>query len=509
MHLSISRRALIAAAAASAATRAQAEEPTLLVVAPWEFDSPDPLQTGYILRRIGVGETLIGVRPDGKLVGLLAESWAVDPDRLTWRLTLRAARFHDGTPVTAAHVASTLERVRSKAESLSGIPIAEIRAENDRTLLIRTATPFAPLPSFLTDYAGTILAPSAYNTKGEPEHPVGTGPYRVTALDGTRTIDAEAFPGYWGAPPAIKRIRYSAIVLGEARANLAQAGQADVTYTLLPQAATAIAASGAARVVSETIPRVRMMTMNLALPQFADKRVRLALSLAIDRVGIATAILRHKPSAATELLPPILAGWQNPALPPLHQDVPAAKRLLAEAGWTPGVDGILTKDGHQMRASMVVPSNRPELPIIAQALQSQFREIGVAIEVKPGPSGALPGMVKDGSLQTALLARTYVNVPDPIGTILPDFASGRPVWTSPGYDDPALRQLVQRYLGTFDDAEKAGLRRDIAAALQDRLPVLPVSWFEHNAAISPRVAVDSVVLDPYEQSYLLQEMRWA
>jgi hypothetical protein len=44
------------------------------VVSPWEFDNPDPIETGYVLRRLGIAETLVGVRPDGQLTGLLAES---------------------------------------------------------------------------------------------------------------------------------------------------------------------------------------------------------------------------------------------------------------------------------------------------------------------------------------------------------------------------------------------------------------------------------------------------
>ena len=449
------------------------------------------------------------MRPDGQLVGLLAESWAVDPDHLTWRFHLRDARFHDGSALTASHVGWTLERVRAMAESLSSIPVAAIQADGDRTLVIRTSTPFASLPSFLTDYAGTILAPSAYDADGRPQRQIATGPYRVAAINGTRSIEAEAFPGYWGAQPAISRVRYIAAALGETRANLAQAGEADVTFTLLPQAAQAIARAGAARIVSATIPRVRMMTMNLNLPQFDDLRVRRALSLALDRPGIADAILHDPASAATQLLPPVLAGWYDPALPPLHQDVPEAKRLLAEAGWVPGADGILAKQGQQMRAAMMVPSNRPELPLMGQAMQAQFRGIGVAIDVKPGPSGSLPGMVRDGSLQTAMLARTYVNVPDPIGTILPDFASDHPVWTSPGFKDAALRGTVQRYLASFDEPERASLRHEIVATLQNQLPAIPVSWFGHNAAVSVRIAPASFALDPYEQSYYLQDLRWA
>ncbi len=114
------------------------KDQALRVVAPWEYDSPDPAETGYILTCIGVGETLVGVRPDGRLVGLLAANWAVDPDHLTWRFNLRHAGFHDGTPVMADHVAATLDRVRAQAEGLSAIAVASVRAEGERTVVIRT-----------------------------------------------------------------------------------------------------------------------------------------------------------------------------------------------------------------------------------------------------------------------------------------------------------------------------------------------------------------------------------
>jgi len=132
MPLRLGRRLFLGAASLPglpAILPARAAERVLRVISPWEFDSPDPIETGYILGRMGIGETLVGVRPDGQLNGLLAESWSVDPDHLTWRFHLRDARFHDGTPVTTAHVAWTLARVRSQAESLSAIPVAELRAE--------------------------------------------------------------------------------------------------------------------------------------------------------------------------------------------------------------------------------------------------------------------------------------------------------------------------------------------------------------------------------------------
>ena len=250
--------------------------------------------------------------------------------------------------------------------------------------------------------------------------------------------------------------------------------------------------------------------MNLALPQFADVRVRRALSLAIDRAAIARVILRDPPSAATQLLPPLLAGWHDPSLPPLARDPDAARRLLDEAGWLPGPDGVRAKDGTRLAATMMLPSNRPEMPVVGEALQAQWRAIGAAITLQPGPSSAQPAAVRAGTLQMAAFSRTYVNAPDPIATILPDYANaGPPIWSSPGYDSPEMRELAADYLATFDEAPRAALRRRIVGLIHRDMPVIPISWFEHNAAVSPRLDPASVVLDPYEQRYMLPQMRWS
>ena len=267
-------------------------------------------------------------------------------------------------------------------------------------MLIRTKSPFAPLPGYLTDYAGVILAPAAYDAGGQAQRAIATGPYRVTALHGTQEIEAAAFPDYWGAQPVIPR---PALHGSQPRRHPRQHGRGrggrPGVHPCSRNRSTASWRAGRARVVNATIPRARIMVLNLRLPQFADVQVRRALSLGIDRDGIASAILKHKPSAATQLLPPVLAGWYDPALPPLRYDPAEAKRLLASAGWVPGADGVLTKGGQRLAAVVLVPSNRPELPVMAQAIQAGYQDLGVALDIRPGPSGALPGAIRDGTLQ--------------------------------------------------------------------------------------------------------------
>ena len=501
---------LVAAALAGtgmAVAPASADDRVLNVVAPWQVTSFDPADTGYIAARMGIAETIVGVEPDGKLVGLVASGWSLDDDRLTWRFPVRAGlRFHDGTPVTPADMIAAIERARASGETLGAVPIASMAVDGS-TMVLKTQTPFAPLPAFLTDYASIVLAPVARGADGKIAAWIGTGPYRVTAIDGDRSVDVVAFDR-GGAMPAVRRARYLAVPQGETRAAMVEAGDADVAFTLLPASVGRINAGGRAKVQSITIPRARVMPLNVGLPIFADLRVRQAISLGIDRAGIAVAILRHAPSAATQLLPPILADWHNPTLPPYARDVARARTLLAEAGWKPGEGGVLHKDGAPLRFTILVLANRPELPPMAAAMQAQLREIGIDMQIRTGPGSIMPQAHRDGTFQAGLVGRTYVNVPDPIGTILPDFTRDKTIWAQSGWINAEIRALVPEYIASFDDARRAALRKRITEILHAELPVIPVSWFEHTVAVSSRMK-QPVAIDPFEQRYLIDRMAWA
>src|SRR5690606_22278964 len=118
-----------------------------------------------------------------------------------------------------------------------------------------------------------------------------------------------------------------------------------------------------------TVPRTRMLKLNAGGPFLSDVRVRRAIDLALDRTGMARVILRNPDMAANQLFPPTLASWHIAGLKPPERDVAAARRLLAEAGWTPGSDGILEKDGRKFSVTVRTFSSWPELPPLATAIQ--------------------------------------------------------------------------------------------------------------------------------------------
>jgi peptide/nickel transport system substrate-binding protein len=479
----------------------------LRVAAPWEWSSNEPTDTGYIMARMQIAETLVMVEPDGRLVGGLAENWSVADDGLTWRFHIRpGVVFHDGSPMTAEAAGASLRRSLA-GESMQQIPLDGMRLDGD-VIVIRTKTPFSHLPSVLVDYASVILAPASWGADGKVQRVIGTGPFRIASQDGRTIVELERFERYWGQKPHVARARYTAIGNGDTRTNVAIAGDQDLIFTTAPSASPRIDAGGQMKVASLTIPRARMLAFNAGSPQFSDVRVRRAVSMALDRQGIATAILRHPASAATQLLPPAVPAWHDASLPAHRQDAARANSLLDQAGWARGADGGRVKGGVRLAANMLTLANRPELAVMGTAMQAQVKAIGMELTIEPVPSAGIPAAIQAGTMQMTMFARTYVNVPDPIATIIPDFTRERSTWGTLNWDGRArMKALTDAYVQSFDDVKKAALRRDILKLIHDEVPVTAVSWFEHTVAVNRRV--QGLVIDPFETRYWLQTIQLA
>lgn len=497
------------AALAVPALRAQTARPPLQIVGPWEISGLAPAASGFMFTRMQIAETLMDARDDGAPEPGLAQRWSVSADGLTWRFSLRpTARFHDGTAVTASAVARCLRAARVAPALLSVAPIASIDVEGAQMVVIKLAAPFGGLPALLAHSSTLVLAPSSYRADGSVDSIVGSGPYRIAALAPPQRIDAVAFEQWDGIKPAVERVRYLTAGRAETRALMAESGQADLAYGLDPASLQRLRARRGLRIETVTLPRTVIVKLNAGLSELRDARVRRALSLAIDRAGIARALLRDPELAATQLFPPTLKGWHDPALPPLLHDPAAAARLLADAGWRRAAEGfVVDAQGRPLRLTLRTFPDRPELPILASALQEQWRQAGIAVQVSIGNSGDIPVGHRDGSLQLGLAARNYATVPDPTGTLVQDFAPQGGDWGAMGWRSDALTAALNELArGGATAGRTIELRARVAAVLQAELPVIPVTWYRQQVAVGMRV--DGVSLDPLERSYRLTALRW-
>lgn len=493
------------------ATPAAAAGPdaTLEVVAPWEINGLQPASSGFVFQRMQVAETLVEVDREGALTGGLAQRWQVSDDGLQWRFTLRAgARFHDGQPVTAQAVLPSLKAARIDPAALSLAPVERIEAPDAQTVLIVLKHRHAALPALLAHSSTIILSPTSFDADGKVRKLVATGPFEIESVTPPQQMRVRRFARYDGQQPAIARAHYLAAGRAETRALMAESGQADLAFTLDPASLQRIRGRKALTVLSTTLPRTTILKLNAGLPGLKDERVRQALSLAIDRKGIATALLRDPGLAASQLFPPDMPAWHDAGLAPLRFDLPAAERLLADAGWKKDEAGTLRNGaGEALTLTISTFPDRPELPQIATALQAQWRRLGIAVKVDIGNSGDIPLKHRDGSLQVGLAARNYGNVADPIGAIAQDFSPQGGDWGAMNWHDAALDKAIDGLLtGTLDQQATQTARRLVSQVLQQQLPVIPVSWYRQQLVVGRRVSGASI--DPLERSYRLTDLQW-
>lgn len=477
------------------------------IVSPWEVASADPVVSGFAIQKLQIMENLVDADAQGSLRSGLATDWSSSDDGLTWTFTLReGVRFHDGSEFNSANAATALNRSFEQPGVLSKAPITSITA-GEGTIIVELERAFASLPALLAHATTIIPAPGALDADGVPAELIGTGPFRVTEFSPPQAIEMARFDEYWGSVPKLETASYLAAGRAETRALLAESGDADLVFTLDPAGYARLGNVAEVETVAVPIPRAVALKVNASHPFLNDPRARKALSLAIDRAGIAMAITRFPESAATQLFPPALGGWHDETLDPLETDPEAARALLSELGWSKGDDNILMRDGERFALELRTFPDRPELPLIAAALQDQWRAIGVELEVTVANYSIIPEGHKDGTLEVALYARNYALTPDPIGTVLQDFGKGGGDWGAMGWESEAVAEALERIASSADDDQRAEAIGLVASTLQTELPVIPISWYQHTVSIAK--GLQDVVIDPLQRSYGLSEISWA
>jgi len=183
-----------------------------------------------------IHDALVKPMPAGQLTPCLAESWSASPDGLTYDFKLRAAKFHNGEPVTAEDVKFSFERYRGGAAALLKSKVKEVKALDARHVRFVLKEPW---PDFMTFYGTTATgsagsSPKKYVEKvgddGFKKAPIGAGPYRFVSFNPGVELVLEAFDGYWRKAPAVKRVVMRNIPDETTRAAALKSGDADLGY---------------------------------------------------------------------------------------------------------------------------------------------------------------------------------------------------------------------------------------------------------------------------------------
>lgn len=408
----------------------------------------DANKDGFTLIFMGAAETLTRLTPDQKLEPALAAS-VTNVDPTTWRLQLRrGATFWDGSPVDAEAVVQSL-RQNFETQAVTARYIAketQLTAVDEQTVLVKTPRPYGDLPYSLATPYFVVHKPG-----GTDGGSIMTGPYRPTRFVKDQEMTMEAFGDYWGGPPQIGRINVKLVVDANARALGLQSNDLDMLWGLPPEIVKSFGPDIETMVVPST--RVHSVTFNTVRPPFSERAVREAMSLGIDRAKVNTVGLDGLGTVTTTMFPPN-AGMD--VVDSLATDVDRAARILDEAGWRAGPDGIRAKDGKRLAFTLFSYPGRAELTPMAVAIQSQLKPLGYDIQVQSVQD--ITGQIKDGDFDASMISINTLVTGDPQymfqATLLKGGASNYE-----GYDNPQLEALIEQMKGEPDPARRQALSR--------------------------------------------------
>jgi len=412
----------------------------------------------------------------------LATSWTIAPDGLSWTFKLRdGVKWSDGKPFSADDVAFTFNDIVLKKElgaqnAASYAAVKSVTVVDPTTVRFDLSRKFAALASFLAYNSGIVpkhvlsadpLKTTSFN-KGTP---VSTGPFKVEKYTSGQSVSLVRNDSYFGPKPYLDKVVFT--VVPDPNTQIAQALSGDLTIMILDNKAAVDRVKNASglTVVSRPLVQYYWLALNQTDSRFTDVRVRQAFVHAIDRKAIIKSVELGYGQVANSPITPALKAYFDPSLSEKYPyDPPKAKELLAAAGWTPGANGVLQKDGKPFQFTMDV-GQRGVLEPVNALIQQDLKNVGVIADLNT--------MEWNAYIQKDVVRRdytatvnwwTYPSDPD----VFPYYhssAAGKG-FNIPGYQDPKLDDLLVQGQSASDLEQRKAVYKQLQAYTSETLPYL-------------------------------------
>jgi len=413
----------------------------------------------------------------------LAESWTIAPDGLSWTFKLRSGmKWSDGSPFSADDVAFTFNDIVLKPDlgaqnRASYAAVKSVTAVDPNTVRFDLSRKFAALASFLAYNAGIL--PKSVLSSGNPLTttsfnkgvPVSTGPFKVEKYTSGQSVSLVRNDNYFGPKAYLDKVVFT--VVPDANTQIAQALSGDLQIMILDNKAAVDRVKSASGLVVASRPLVQYywLALNQTDSRFTDVRVRQAFVQAIDRQAIIKSVELGYGSIANSPITPALAAYYDPSLASKYPyDPTKAKDLLTQAGWTPGPDGVLQKNGQPFKFTMDV-GQRGVLEPVNALIQQDLKKVGVIADLNT--------MEWNSYIQKDVVRRdytatvnwwTYPSDPD----VFPYYhssAAGKG-FNIPGYQDPKLDDLLVQGQSASDLESRKAVYKQLQAYTSETLPYL-------------------------------------
>ncbi|MCS6595621.1 ABC transporter substrate-binding protein [Bacillus cereus] len=443
--------------------------------------------------------SLVSTDKQGKPIPELAEKWDVSSDQLTYTFHLRKdLKFSDGSPLTADDVAFTLtllhdkayegevdisqyavkggkEYKEGKATSIEGIQVVDpqtikITAEkvNSQAIFVLGGTVLSKA-YYGKDYKQNTSLDYLKDLYGKP---LAAGPYKFEKYIPGQEVRFVANENYYAGKPKIQNFIYK-ITSGDTKLQLFQTGEVDHTGLgtgdeVLEQAK----ALEFANIQIETAPSFSYIYMNNNKPYLKDKKVRQALIYGLDRKKYVDTALKGYGTVANVPIHPTSWAYTEEGVNKYEYDKEKAKKLLDEAGWKVGSDGIREKDGQKLKLSYFGPSSAKDSDLLIPIAKENYKEIGVEFNPEFMDFNTMLSKVNKGDYDLASVSTPITS--DPSETAGEYLSTANE--TSLGYKNAKVDELIQKGIETVDIEKRKPIYKELYKELSDDPPVILLNY---------------------------------
>lgn len=458
---------------------------TLLVAHAWST------YEGAIMSLVQEGLLVFG--DDLSLQPGIADTWSqTDPQTYVYHIR-DGITFHDGSPVTADDVvfSMTWHQDPNNRSQLGAFfaSVASIEATGPQEVTVKLKKPDAQFQYSPAHMAGFIMKKSQLEAAGADYGtpaalPLGTGPYKLVEwVPGDRVV-MEAYDGYWGGRPSVRRIVMQPIPDTQTRQLAMRNGDIDGTFDVPISEVDQWQQLDGVDVATASSLGVYQVTLDFGTPPFDDIHIRKAIAHALDKQGLVTAILKGKGEAAVAINPPgMWAGVLDEAaarefyatLPQLEFDLEKAKAELAQSSMPNGFEFTIP-----------VPNTEPLMLYAMLSLAENLKQIGVTMNVSEVDYSAW--------LDTYF---AHENMGAQIISYFPDYAdaanypflfyhslnAGKDGMNGSTYKNPAVDAALDKALQSSDPAERAAALKEAITLANADVATIPIFWPDSAMAI--------------------------
>lgn len=410
-------------------------------------------------------------------------------DPLTYAYDLRpGVRFSDGTKLTAADVAASLDADRADGSQLSGLSasIRSISADGDDRVVVRLHELDERFQDALITGNCTIMPRGELKRRDVGTRDgliVGTGPYMVESFIPDTSVTFVANPHYWGPKPAVQRLVLTMIPDDATRLSAMQSGELDGAFDV--PVAQLDSWQSIPDVAVQTVSSLETTTLyfNCAQAPFDDVHARRALAYCWDRQGLVNAILKRHGSVAYSL--PVGDQWRSAlsageaeevyrSIPQYDLDLAKAKQELSASR---------TPDGYA--AEIQYPTGHQQLGLALQALQKQAGEIGIELTVREvAPGGWEEGVIEHSHAISVLpTVAGSADVAEKVGLYYDSRYAKPGPFGFANYRNPKVDELIRRGGHELDAKKRSLILAEALATAAPDVPYAPLWWPQTGVAV--------------------------